>query len=67
MFLVLASMRHFDIAVEVGLVTGVMAHTGLEDARFTVYEDEREMIASTYVSTCDLQKQSNRGNLSSNE
>ena len=30
----------------------------LEDARFTVYEDEREMIV-TYVSTCGLQRQSN--------
>jgi len=38
----------------------------LEDARFTVYEEEREMIA-IYVSTCGLQNQSNRGNVRSNE
>jgi len=37
----------------------------LEDARYTVYEDEREMIV-TYVSTCRLQSQSNKGKLSSN-
>jgi len=38
----------------------------LEDARFTVYEDEREVIA-TNVSTCGLQRQSNKGKASSNE
>jgi len=38
----------------------------LEDARFTVYEDEREGII-TYVSTSGLQRQSNKGKLSSNE
>ena len=32
----------------------------LEDARFTVYENEREVIA-TYVSTYGLQKHSNKG------
>ena len=37
----------------------------LEDARYTVYGDEREMIV-TYVSTCGLQSQSNKGKLSSN-
>ena len=30
----------------------------LEDARFTVYEDERE-VNIAYVSTCGLQRQSN--------
>ena len=38
----------------------------LEDARCTVYEDEREVIA-TNVSTCGLQRQSHKGKLSSNE
>jgi len=38
----------------------------LGDARFTVYEDEREVIV-TNVSTCCLQRQSNKGKLSSNE
>ena len=38
----------------------------LEDARFIVYEGEREAIA-TYVSTCGLQRQSHKGKLSSNE
>ena len=33
----------------------------LEDARFIVYEDEREVIA-TYVSTCGLQRQSHKAN-----
>ena len=37
----------------------------LEDARFIVYEDKREMII-TYVSTCGLQRQSHKGKLSSN-
>jgi hypothetical protein len=36
----------------------------LEDARCTVYEDEREVIA-TNVSTCGLQRQSHKGKLSS--
>jgi len=39
---------------------------GLEGVRFTVYEDEREVIA-TNVSTCGLQKQSHKDKLSSNE
>jgi len=38
----------------------------LEDARFTVYEEDREEKV-TYVSTCGLQKQSNKGKQSSNE
>jgi hypothetical protein len=38
----------------------------LEDARFIVIEDEREVIA-TNVSTCSLQRQSHKGKLSSNE
>ena len=37
----------------------------LEDARFTVYENEREVIA-TYVSTYGLQRQSSKGIVSSN-
>ena len=32
----------------------------------TIYDDEREVIA-TYVSTCGLQRQSHKGKLSSNE
>jgi len=35
----------------------------LEDKRFTVYEDEREVIA-TYVSTSDLQRQSHKDKVS---
>ena len=47
--------------------TGVGWYTPLlEDARFTVYEDERETIA-TFVSVYGLQGQSNKGKLSSNE
>ena len=66
-FRVLASMRHFDIAVEVGFVTGVMPHTGpTRRCASIVYEEEREVIA-TYVSTCGLQRQSHKGKLSSNE
>ena len=38
----------------------------LEDSRFTVYEDEKEVIA-TNVSTCSLQMQSHKGKLSSNK
>jgi len=38
---------------------GHMDQPALEDARFIVYEDEREVIA-TDVSTCDLQKQSHK-------
>jgi len=38
----------------------------LEDARFTVYEDKRKVIA-TNVSTCGLQKQSHKSKLRSNE
>ena len=34
----------------------------LYDARFTIYEDEREMII-TSVSTCGLQRQSNEGEM----
>ena len=37
----------------------------LEDARFIVCEDEREVIV-TYVSTCSLQRQSHKGKLNSN-
>ena len=38
----------------------------LEDARFIVYEDKREEIA-TYVSAYDMQRQSYKGKLSPNE
>ena len=37
---------------------------GLEGARFTGYEDKREMV-QTSVSTCGLQRQSNKGKLRS--
>ena len=42
----------------------LVVNSHLEDARFIVYEDEREVIA-TNVSTCGLQRQSNKGKLSS--
>jgi len=44
----------------------MISSLALEDARFKVYEDEREVI-ETYVSTCGLQRQSHKGKLSSNE
>ena len=40
---------------------------GLEDARFRVYKDEKEVIATINVSACGLQKQSHKGKLRSNE